>query len=175
MLATPYCSANPASVLATVTVALLCLSAAGCGNSEHWHTETNPIQGSIRINGQIPQGALVTLYPTGDAVDVRESKPWGIVDETGVYQLRTYAKGDGAPEGEFRATVVWREDPSVQGSPDQLGGAFEDPTQSQWTFTIDPEQQELPPIEITDAKLSKPKSNRRTSVPSPFEDPAEGN
>ncbi|TWT73228.1 hypothetical protein [Allorhodopirellula solitaria] len=153
-----------------VAVAGLCVLSAGCGGGERWHTETSPVQGTVRINGQIPKGAQVTLHPTGGAVDVRESKPWGIVDENGVYVLRTYEKGDGSPTGEFQATVIWRVDPSVLGSPDQLGGAFENPADSEWMFTIDEDVTELPPIEIEDAKITKAKARSRNRAPTPFDD-----
>ena len=152
-------------------VALLSMLAAGCGSDDAWHAETVPVQGKIRINGQVPEGAFVTLHPTGEAVDVRESKPWGVVGDDGIYELRTYDKGDGAPLGEYRATVVWRENPSIPGSPDMLAGAYDDPQESQWTFTIEQGQTELPPLEITGAKVSESQPSRRRK-PAPFEEAA---
>ncbi|TWU16943.1 hypothetical protein [Allorhodopirellula heiligendammensis] len=162
---------TPPSVKSLLSLACLCVFSVGCGNHEHWHVDTSPVHGTVRINGEIPKGAQVTFYPTGGAVDVRESKPWGMVDETGTYELRTYEKGDGSPAGEYRATIIWRENPSVLGSPDQLGGAFEAPSDSEWIFTIDEDVTELPPIEITDAKIIKPTTRSRSRNPSPFDEP----
>lgn len=155
---------------ASLAAACLCFISLGCNNQDAWHATTSPVKGSVRINGQVPKGAQVTFYPTSGSVDVRESKPWAIVDENGDYRLRTYEKGDGSPAGEYRATVIWRVDPSVQGSPDQLGGVFEKPEDSQWVFTIDENVTELPVIEITDAKLVQPKPKARNAAPSPFDE-----
>ena len=134
---------------------LLSLAALGCSNDEQWHAATQPVQGEISINGEIPSGAIVTLYPASEAVDIRESKPWGVVGDDGTYKLRTYNKGDGAPLGEYDVTFVWRENPSVPGSPDLLAGAYDEPAESQWKFTVESGQTQLPPIELTGAKVSK--------------------
>ena len=151
---------------------VLCLTAIGCGGAD-WHAETQPVKGTITINGENPEGAIVTLHPTADAVDVRKSKPWGLVGADGSYTIRTYDKGDGAPIGEYRATVAWLDDPTVPNSVDLLAGAYADPDQSQWTFTIEEGQAELPPIEIVGAKVIKsPKRVRRK--PSPFDASADG-
>ncbi|WP_164102087.1 hypothetical protein [Candidatus Laterigemmans baculatus] len=151
-------------------LSLACLLLAGCGGDDAWHAETQPVQGKITINGQPPAGAVVTLYPTGAEFDVRESKPWGVVGPDGIYQLRTYEKGDGAPRGEYDVTIVWRENPSIPGSPDMLSGAYDEPTESQWSVTIEEDQTELPPIEVTGAKVAE-NPRRQMQRPSPFEEP----
>ncbi|UUO07481.1 hypothetical protein M4951_04015 [Blastopirellula sp. J2-11] len=151
------------------TIALLSIILGGCAEKEPWQTDTKPIQGTITINGEPAQGAVVTLYPTGDAVDIRQSKPWGVADENGVYQLRTYGKNDGAPQGEYKATFVWQVNPSEMGSPDMLSGAFADPAESAWTFVIAEDSSELPPIEADQAKVNKA-PRRRSSRPTPFDD-----
>ena len=152
--------------------ALVCLTAIGCGGAD-WQAETQPVKGTITINGEHPEGAIVTLHPTADAVDVRKSKPWGLVEPDGSYTLRTYDKGDGAPLGDYRVTVAWLDNPNVPNSIDLLGGAYADPDQSQWTFTIEKGRTELPPIEIAGARvIESPQRMRRK--PSPFEVSAGG-
>ena len=153
-------------------IAVLCLLTVGCGGDDAWHAETQPVQGEISVNGMPPLGAFVTLHPTGEAFDIRESKPWGVVGADGTYVLRTYEKGDGAPVGEYVATVEWREDPSVPGSPDLLAGAYTDPAKSDWKVTIEEGQTALPRIEITGAKVAGPQK-RRSGRPSPFDVPAD--
>ncbi|MBA2116591.1 hypothetical protein [Bremerella alba] len=141
----------------------------GCTGRPEWQSDVQPVQGTLTINGEAAKGAVVTLYPTGESFDIRKSKPWGVTDEAGVYRLRTYEKDDGAPLGEYKVTFVWQENPSVMGSPDQLRGAYSSLAKSEWTFTIDEETSQLPPIEVTGAKVSSaPK--RRSRKPTPFDD-----
>lgn len=151
-------------------VVLLCGWSLGCSSQPAWQSDTQPIQGTLSINGEPAQGAIVTLHPQGEAIDIRKSKPWGVVDETGTYQLRTYDKGDGAPTGTYKVTFVWQDNPSVMGSPDQLRGAYNNPANSQWTFTVADDTTELPPLDVTGAKVTKT-APRKSRKPSPFDDP----
>lgn len=128
---------------------LICL---GCG--ENWQAETHPTHGRITINGEAPNGAVVELYATGEAVDVRNSRPWAIVQEDGTYSLSTYERGDGAPAGQYAVTVRWPPDVSQPSLADRLGGAFVRPERSRWSVTVGEGENELPPIEITGAKIS---------------------
>lgn len=154
----------------SLVVCGLLVSAVGCSSQPAWQTDTQPVQGTLTINGEPAQGAIVTLHPLGDAVDIRKSKPWGVVNQDGAYQLRTYEKNDGAPTGKYQVTFIWQEDFSVMGSPDQLRGAFNNPAKSEWTFSIDQGTSQLPPIDVTGAKVSSaPKRSSRK--PTPFDDP----
>lgn len=144
---------------------LLGLVAIGCGGGD-WRAETQPASGSITINGKKPEGAIVRFHPTKEAIDVRESKPWGLVGSDGTYRLRTYEKGDGAPVGTYHVTVEWLDNPHVPGAVDLLGGAYADPDRSKTKITIKEGQTELPPIEITGARvMMNPARKRRQATP----------
>ncbi len=58
------------------------------------------------MNGQAPIHAQVGFFPVKDA-GPEVVRPIGQVDEKGQFTLTSYAKGDGAPEGEYRVTVAW--------------------------------------------------------------------
>ena len=65
-----------------------------------------PVQGEVRVNGKAPAHAQIGFFPVKDAgPDVVH--PVGQVDDQGRFTLTSYAKGDGAPEGEYRVTVAW--------------------------------------------------------------------
>jgi len=138
---------------ACTTIWLACLACLGCG--EDWQAETHPVIGRVNINGQAPEGAVVTLYTTGEKVDERNSRPWGVVQHDGSFTLTTYDKGDGAPVGTYKLTIKWPEDLSKPSTAmtDRLGGKFARPEQSQWTVTIEEGNNELELIEITGVKV----------------------
>lgn len=139
----------------------------GCG--ENWQAETYPAHGRITINGEAPHGAVVELHTTGEAVDVRNSRPWAIVQADGTYSLSTYESGDGAPAGQYAVVIRWPPDVSQPSLADRLGGAFAQPERSRWNVTVSEGDNELPPIEITGAKLrSKEQANSpRLAPPGP--------
>ncbi|MEM7558138.1 MAG: hypothetical protein AAF394_03370, partial [Planctomycetota bacterium] len=136
--------------------AVLCFALAmvlvGCEGS--WEASTYPAMGSISINGQIPEGAVVELRSVGDAPDVRDSRPWGLVDASGNYTLTTYKQNDGAPVGEYAVTVRWPPTISKPSLEDKLNGAYSDPNESKWKVSIAAEDNLLAKIEIKGAKLT---------------------
>ena len=140
---------------------------AGCGDD--WQAETHPARGRVTVNGQPPAGAIVELHSAGGKPDVRNSRPWAVVGDDGSYTLTTYEKGDGAPAGSYKVVVRWPPDVSQPSLADRLGGAFSTPQRSRWTVTVAEGENELPPIEITGAKvLSKEELSRRGGPPGPM-------
>lgn len=82
----------------------------GCGNDAK--LAVTPVQGEILFQKKdgktIPMaGARVIFHPTFE-----ESKfpafPVGKVKEDGSFSLGTYASEDGAPEGNYVVTVIWK-------------------------------------------------------------------
>lgn len=160
------CSRRAACVGAGLLAATL--TAGGCGG-EDWKAAAYPARGELIVNGQPAAGAFVTLYPVDKPVDVRESRPWGMVGDDGVYRLRTYEPGDGAPAGEYRVGIVWRFDPKAQAETDRLGFAYAKPEKNPWRVTIQKGDNELPRIELTDVKL-RTAPPRRPARPSPLDE-----
>lgn len=146
-------------------IAALCV---GCGDD--WRSETQPVTGKLTVNGEPPEGAVVTFHPTGEKVDKRNSTPWGVIDAQGVFHLQTYATGDGAPVGEYVVTVKWPWDVNDMGlaMTDRLGKAYARPEKSQWRITIEEGENILDPIEIAGAKVDMtPPAKVGKKVPGP--------
>lgn len=134
------------AVIPLFGVAVLC-SCLGCGG-EDWHADTHPARGRVTINGEPAEGAVVELHPQGERPDVRNSRPWAVVQQDGSYTLSTYETGDGAPAGAYAATVRWPPDVSQPSLADRLDGAYATPQRSRWTFDVVEGDNALPPIEI---------------------------
>ena len=125
---------------------------AGCGD-EDWQAQTYPARGTITINGAPPAGAVVELHSTGEQPDVRNSRPWAVVQEDGSYSLSTYEKEDGAPVGTYKVVVRWPPDVTQPSLADRLSGAYSTGARSKWTVTVSEGENDLPPVEITGAKV----------------------
>lgn len=160
---------RPRSVLAwrlPAAAASLLVLAAGCGG-EDWQAETVPTTGRITINGQPPEGAVVELHARGRARDVRNSRPWAIVQDDGTFTLTTYETGDGAPPGDYVVTVKWPPDVTQPSLADRLGGAYARPETSQWSVTVSDEPTELPPLVIDGARVASKEDARPPRSPPP--------
>ncbi|QDU61968.1 hypothetical protein Pan216_28340 [Planctomycetes bacterium Pan216] len=156
-------------VLATASL-VVAITCGGCGGPS-WMAATHPVEGVLKVNGEPAAGAVVTIYPTGEKVDERNTKPWGIVDESGKFQLQSYKPGDGAPAGEYDVTIQWPWDVHVLSlsMTDRLGGKFQKPQQSQWRITVSEGTNQLDPIEIEGAKveMTPPSKNAKKRIGPP--------
>jgi hypothetical protein len=101
-----------------------------------------PVHGQVFGKEHKPAvGALIVFYPVGSD-DGDLNKPRGYVEEDGSFALTTYENGDGAPEGEYVATIVWPAagalpfGPNKQG-PDRLKGRYANPKESKLRFTVE--------------------------------------
>lgn len=142
-----------------------CLVCTGCG-SEDWQAETHPAHGRVTVNGEPPAGAVIELHATGEAADVRNSRPWAIVEADGSYTLSTYEAADGAPAGNYAVTIKWPPDVSQPSLADRLNYAYVHPDRSQWNVTVTEGENELPPIEIVGARiLPKDQAGSQRTMP----------
>lgn len=87
--------------------ALLALFAAGCGEGQPKREPVFPVRGEVYVNGQPAGGAMVSFVPLGDRDNPRARRSQGRAGADGVFQLTTYDKDDGAPEGNYVVTVYW--------------------------------------------------------------------
>jgi hypothetical protein len=99
--------------------------AAGCGGSDM--RKTYPVTGTVSIDGAPAEpGVLVWLHPQFPESDKYPIHPRGETKDGGQFKILTYNTDDGAPEGEYVATVDWpqRSGMSTHYSGDLFGGAF---------------------------------------------------
>jgi len=149
-------------------VLLLFFSLPVLGCDEDWQAKTVPATGRVTINGQPPEGAIVHLYPVDEKADIRNSRPWGIVQEDGTYRLSTYERDDGAPPGTYKFTIKWPFDYTKPSTADRLNHRFDSPEESQWTVTVEPDKTELEPIALTGVQIAdQPGSSPTTPAPMP--------
>jgi hypothetical protein len=95
---------------------LLTAGLVGCSNNDR--TPVYPVHGKVLYRGKPTANAMVTFHPIQDnrpdAVH-----PVGHVDAQGNFTLTSFASGDGAPEGEYRVTVVWYLASQARGKADE--------------------------------------------------------
>lgn len=95
----------------------------------------------------------MTLHPAqGGAANA--VTPFGIADETGQFQVSTYAPADGAPEGRYKVTVSWADvknpgasDPEY--GPEKLPRKYLSPSTSGLEVEVKPGSTEVPPLVLT--------------------------
>jgi hypothetical protein len=68
---------------------------------------TYPAEGKVLFEGRPTPRATVWLHPV-DKADPKAPRPFGVVQKDGTFQLSTYERNDGAPAGQYRASVFWR-------------------------------------------------------------------
>jgi len=106
----------------------------------------HPATGIARA-GQTPLvGARIRLHPRGMTLP-DDATPSATVQDDGTFAFTTFEKGDGAPAGEYVATVQWFrvvKDGSVGGN--ALPPRYGSPTTSPLTVTIREGTNELPPF-----------------------------
>lgn len=158
-------TASGASNLLILIAILLCQ---GCGGDD-WQASTHPAAGNLTVNGEPAVGAVVELHSVGRQPDIRNSRPWAIVQDDGSFTLSTYESGDGAPLGDYAVTIRWPPDVTQPSMADLLGGAFATAQKTKWNVTITEGQNHLPAIAIDDVELQGKASGSvpRTSPPMP--------
>lgn len=107
-----------------------------------------PTTGKLLVNGQPASGALLVLHPQD------QKFPTGIVatatvSPDGTFSVGTYSRNDGAPAGEYVATVLWNRMVDGQAGRNVLPASYTSVGTSPVKFTVRKTRQNpLDPIEI---------------------------
>lgn len=131
----------PGKMLQLVLLGVL-LVPMGCQQTE----TIVPVSGQILVDGQPAAGALVVFHAEDDK---QKARPSGHTDDQGRFQLTTRNRGDGAPPGDYRVTVLWYLVPLTDGSVDetvaqnQLPASYASPQNSGLKVTIRPGSNQL--------------------------------
>jgi hypothetical protein len=97
----------PLSAVRTMRVVGLFLlpSICGCGEAGKSWEKVYAVSGVVTHKGRPVKDAELTFFALDP--DVPESvRPWAKSSENGEFTLSTYDRGDGAPAGKYKATVV---------------------------------------------------------------------
>jgi hypothetical protein len=132
-----------------IVPALLGLSTAGCRQDQP-RIPVYPVTGKVTVGGVVPAGALVVLYPKAGAEGA--PRPSGKVKADGTFALTTFEADDGAPAGEYVATVRWnklikRGRDHVAG-PNVIAKRYSDRESSIWKVNVAAAPNELEPLTI---------------------------
>lgn len=77
------------------------------GCSEKW-VEVFPVSGTLKFDNLAPAGARIVLHPVNPPKAEGEAvAPTGSVRSDGSFIITSYKAGDGAPPGDYVATVEW--------------------------------------------------------------------
>ena len=131
--------------LLTLLTVSVCMS--GCGKGQQ---SVRSVEGKVTVNGQPATGALIMLHPVED----KEPGifPNATVEPDGSFRLTTYKLNDGAPEGEYFATIVWeetyREDGETLSKGDKLKGKYGNKEASGLKVTIKKGKNTLPAFDL---------------------------
>ncbi len=134
---------------------LAALLAAGCGADPGpaGPATLHPVSGRVTIGGKPAAGVEVRLHPLNRYHDDAAPRPHATTDRDGRFRLRTGEGHEGAPSGQYVATLVW---PAGRGGADRLGGAYAEPEGTGLTALIEDATTELPPFDLGPASPRKP-------------------
>ncbi len=132
-------------------VAVLFVSiAAICGCAEK-RVNVFPVSGKVTYKGKPAAGAIVVLHPV-NAVGFEGVAPIGTVGDDGSFTLTVYDPGDGAPEGDYVATIQWRKMVVGKGGagagPNVLPKQYSSAATSPVKVSVSGGPTEIPPIAI---------------------------
>ncbi len=128
-------------------VALIC----GCGEANKSWDRVYPVTGVVTHKGKPVKDAELTFFPMDE--NIPESvRPWAKSSESGEFTLSTYDRGDGAPAGKYKATVVHHEIVVSAGSmgtkPNDLPKKYARKDTTDLIIEVKAEETKLPPLDL---------------------------
>lgn len=155
------------------------LAAAACGGD---YPKAYPVSGKVLVNGQPAKDCQVTLVRTGGPDLATPATPNGVTDDKGEFRLTSYTANDGAPEGEYVATIEWRDRSGLSqsefGGPDQLNGEYAKADKNKglpgFVVKVGRQAVTLPPFELKQSEQAKRKYEEAKKRPATFGGPLGG-
>lgn len=119
--------------------------------SDGGHVDVYPVSGSVKFGNEIPAGAQIVLHPQRATLP-ENVVAMGTVGPDGKFEIGTYDVADGAPPGEYKATIEWFKVVKAEGGagrgPNVLPRQYTDPAKSPVTVTVAEGANALPDIVI---------------------------
>lgn len=110
-----------------------------------------PVTGQVTYKGKPAAGATVVLFTT-KAEDTSDVAPSAVVKDDGSFAITVYEPGDGAPEGDYVATVQWRKMVTGAGGsaagPNVLPEKYANPKTTPIKVSVAGAATQIPPINI---------------------------
>jgi hypothetical protein len=111
-----------------------------------------PVSGTVSFKGETPVGAQIVLHAVNRST-ASDVAPVGTVKADGSFAITAYEPGDGAPQGEYVATVEWfrlitkGEGAGARG-PNVIPKEYASPMTSPIRVSVNSGPTQVPPIEI---------------------------
>lgn len=133
----------------------------GLSGLAYWYFGTNParpvavhpVRGKVIMNGEPLANASIVLHRVGKSKLPVNLHPRAQASEDGTFALETFDRADGAPNGEFIATVFLRTIEEVNGEklagPNILPAVYSRPETSPLKIQITSSTTELKPLELS--------------------------
>lgn len=132
------------------TALILLVFVSGCGEQKGW-LKTYQVKGKVQVDGKAVKGVVLTFHPRNQNPE-RTHFASGKTDENGEFVLTTFKPDDGAPAGEYDVTIIWpkRKNPlTLSWEGDKLNGHYATKEKAGIHITIEEQDQELPPFELS--------------------------
>lgn len=135
-----------------VPAGLVGLSTLLASCSDDGHVDVYPVSGTVKFGADVPAGAQITLHPVNAAVP-ENLVAMGTVGADGSFRIGTYDAADGAPVGEYKATIQWfkvvKSEGGVGRGPNVLPKKYADPKTSPVLVKVADAPTDLGSITIT--------------------------
>ena len=99
---------NVSAIKGKLAITTLLLGSAlltGCGKAKEPWEVVYPAKGIVKYDGKPLDRAVITLIPQDP--DIPETlRPTASTKEDGTFEVGTYSKSDGAPEGKYKVIVL---------------------------------------------------------------------
>ena len=121
------------------------ITAIGCGEPKK--VAVHPVSGKISVGGEAPLGAQIVLH--GATAEGQKFVPAATVEKDGSFKISSYGSGDGAPEGEYTATIAWFKvtEDGARG-PDVVPAKYGKKETSPIKISVKPGNNDVPPIDV---------------------------
>lgn len=122
-----------------------------CGEPQSNRKKVYPVSGKVLVKKVPADKAMVVFHPI-EAEPKSAIRPLGICGPDGTFNLTTYLTNDGAPEGEYRVTIIWPGPPPKKTAemddegPDRLKGRYGNPQTSRIKIVVEPKPMTLEPF-----------------------------
>lgn len=128
-----------------------CVAVVLASCSDDGQVPVYPVSGTVKFGSEVPVGAQVVLHPISPSAP-ENTVATGIVGPDGSFKVGTYDSADGAPAGEYKATLQWFKvvtgDGGTGRGPNVLPKQYADPAKTPLKVTVADAATEMPPIVI---------------------------